>query len=89
LTCSSNFISGARRDPAAGNAACWEEELMLNRALAAARSVMPPLIRTDERGVTALEYGLILALIAAAIVAAVALVGTDLASTFNQIASSV
>ena len=46
-------------------------------------------IRRDERGVTALEYGLIAALIAVAIVSAVTLVGTNLASTFNKIATSV
>ena len=43
----------------------------------------------DEHGVTALEYGLIAALIAVVIVASVKLVGTRLASTFSQIATSV
>ena len=46
-------------------------------------------IRRDERGVTALEYGLIAALIAVAIVSAVTKVGTNLASTFTKIATSV
>ncbi len=43
----------------------------------------------SEAGVTALEYGLIAALIAVAIVVAVTLVGTNLTSTFNKIATSV
>ena len=39
----------------------------------------------DEEGVTAIEYGLIAALIAVAIVAAVTLLGTNLATTFSNI----
>ena len=39
----------------------------------------------DEEGVTAIEYGLIAALIALVIIIAVALVGTGLSSTFNNI----
>ena len=41
----------------------------------------------DEDGVTAIEYGLIAALIAVVIIAAVASVGTRLSCTFNRIAS--
>ncbi|UTD25552.1 Flp family type IVb pilin [Bradyrhizobium sp. WD16] len=40
----------------------------------------------SERGVTAIEYGLIASLIAVAIIVAVALVGTNLAAIFNYIA---
>lgn len=39
----------------------------------------------DERGATAVEYGLIVALIAAVIVAVVALVGTDVLGGFNTV----
>jgi pilus assembly protein Flp/PilA len=42
----------------------------------------------DERGATAIEYGLIAALIAVAIITAVGLVGTNLTSTFNSVASA-
>jgi pilus assembly protein Flp/PilA len=42
-------------------------------------------IRSEE-GVTAIEYGLIAALIAVAIIAAVTLVGTNLATIFTSIA---
>jgi pilus assembly protein Flp/PilA len=43
----------------------------------------------SESGVTAIEYGLIAALIAVAIITAVTLVGTNLTATFNNIASKV
>ena len=41
----------------------------------------------EEDGVTAIEYGLIAALIAVAIIAAVGLVGDELVNIFNRIAS--
>jgi len=41
-----------------------------------------------EEGVTALEYGLIAALIAAVIVGAVTLLGQNVNNTFNTIAGS-
>lgn len=40
----------------------------------------------DEEGVTAIEYGLIAALIAVVIIAAVQLIGTNLTAVFNYIA---
>jgi len=43
---------------------------------------------TDESGVTAIEYGLIAALIAVVIIGAVQLVGTALSDVFNFIATS-
>ena len=42
----------------------------------------------DETGVTAIEYGLIAALIAVVIIGAVTTVGTDLQGVFNSIATS-
>lgn len=41
----------------------------------------------DESGVTAVEYGLIAALIAVAAVTVMGTVGTNLSSTFNTIAT--
>ncbi|MCO5398531.1 Flp family type IVb pilin [Ralstonia soli] len=41
----------------------------------------------DEDGVTAIEYGLLAALIALAIIAAATAVGTHLSATFSYIAS--
>lgn len=42
----------------------------------------------DEDGATAIEYGLIAALIAVAIIAALQAVGSNLQATFNNVASS-
>ncbi|MDX8036253.1 Flp family type IVb pilin [Lentzea sp. BCCO 10_0856] len=41
----------------------------------------------DDRGATAVEYGLMVALIAIVIIAGVALVGTNLLALFNEIAA--
>ena len=40
----------------------------------------------DERGVTAIEYSLIAALIAVAAISSFTLIGTDLSSTFSTVA---
>jgi pilus assembly protein Flp/PilA len=47
------------------------------------------LIQKREEGVTAIEYGLIAALIALAIIAAVTLLGTNLNMTFSRVAACV
>jgi pilus assembly protein Flp/PilA len=43
----------------------------------------------DQTGATAIEYGLIAALIAVVIITAVTAVGTSLSTTFNTISGSV
>ena len=43
----------------------------------------------DDSGATAIEYGLIVALIAVVIIGAVTLVGTNLGTQFNTVASTV
>ena len=43
----------------------------------------------DEQGVTAIEYGLIAALIAVAVIVAVKTLGTNLSTMFTSIAASV
>jgi pilus assembly protein Flp/PilA len=50
-------------------------------------SKLANLIKKEE-GVTAIEYGLIAALIAVAIIAAVTLVGTKLQGTFSTVSSN-
>jgi pilus assembly protein Flp/PilA len=50
--------------------------------------VTRPLYR-DDRGASAVEYGLLVALIAAVIVTAVTLIGTNLTSVFNKVANSI
>ncbi len=42
----------------------------------------------DDRGATAIEYGLIASLIALAIITAVTAVGTNLNNTFNSVATN-
>ena len=42
----------------------------------------------DEEGATAIEYGLIAALIAVAIITAVRAVGTELSNTFSTVESN-
>ncbi|BAH74129.1 Flp family type IVb pilin [Solidesulfovibrio magneticus] len=42
----------------------------------------------DEEGATAVEYGLMAALIAAVIITAVTSIGTNLTTTFNTVATS-
>ncbi len=44
---------------------------------------------SEEEGVTAIEYGLIAALIAVVIIAAIGMVGTELGSTFTTIQTAV
>jgi pilus assembly protein Flp/PilA len=46
-------------------------------------------LKLDKRGVTALEYGLIAALIAVVIIGAVTTLGGNLSTTFGNIATSV
>jgi len=47
------------------------------------------LIKNDDKGATAIEYGLIAALIAVAIITAVTSVGSKLSGTFNNVSSAV
>jgi pilus assembly protein Flp/PilA len=49
--------------------------------------ILAKLLR-DENGATAIEYGLIAALISVVIIAAVTLVGSHLSTTFNSIATA-
>jgi pilus assembly protein Flp/PilA len=44
-------------------------------------------LRFDKRGVTAMEYGLIAALVAVVIIGAVTTVGTNLNTVFNAISA--
>jgi len=46
-------------------------------------------MRTDRLAVTALEYGLIASLVAVVIIAAVRVLGTNLSTTFQKVATSI
>ncbi len=45
-------------------------------------------LRGDDRGVTSVAYGLMVSLIAIAIIVAVTLVGTQLTNLFNTVAAA-
>ena len=47
------------------------------------------LLNRDDRGATAVEYGLMVALIAVVIIAAVTLLGKNLSTLFNNVATSI
>jgi len=49
----------------------------------------PVRLRRDDRGATAVEYGLIVALIAAVIITAVALLGTNISTVSNTVATDI
>jgi pilus assembly protein Flp/PilA len=51
------------------------------------RKMLEAFVR-DENGATAIEYGLIAALIAVAIIGGVTAVGTSLSSTFTSVSSN-
>ena len=46
-------------------------------------------LRSDDRGVTSVEYGLMVALIAVIIIGAVTLLGQNLLNIFNQVAAAI
>jgi pilus assembly protein Flp/PilA len=46
-------------------------------------------VRRNEKGATAVEYGIMVALIAVAIIVAVSFLGTGLTNTFNDVACKV
>jgi pilus assembly protein Flp/PilA len=46
-------------------------------------------LRAEDRGVTSVEYGLMVALIAVVIIVAVALLGTNLSTLFNNVAGQI
>jgi pilus assembly protein Flp/PilA len=52
-------------------------------------STLAARLRRDQRGATAVEYGIMVALIAVVIIVAVTLLGSNLTSTFNSVACKV
>ena len=60
---------------------------MLVNYIRAAMTTKLAQLNVDKRAVTAIEYGLIAALIAVVIIAAVSSLGTHISSTFNAVAS--
>jgi pilus assembly protein Flp/PilA len=63
------------------------ETSTIEQHLAASARAVRALLR-DQSGVTAIEYGLIAALIAVAAVTVMGTVGTNLSTTFNTVAGA-
>ncbi len=61
----------------------------MNHLIQLSRSAAVWLNATSNRGVSAIEYGLLAALIALVIIAAVTTLGTNLQGVFNTISTSV
>jgi len=53
------------------------------------QSYLTRLLNRDDRGATAVEYGLMVALIAVVIIGAVTLLGQNLLNIFNTVAAAV
>ena len=62
----------------------WEEPFTMTKIAAKVQTLL-----NKERGATAVEYGLMVALIAVVIIAAVSLLGNNLSTTFNNVASQI
>ncbi|WP_234729465.1 Flp family type IVb pilin [Acidocella facilis] len=60
---------------------------MLANYIRAAMTTKLAQLNVDKRAVTAIEYGLIAALIAVVIITAVSTLGKNISSTFNSVAS--
>ncbi|MGV8954551.1 MAG: Flp family type IVb pilin [Cypionkella sp.] len=68
------------------NSPPWKGTEMLSRLV---KLQLKAAALRDDRGATAVEYGLMVALIAIVIIVAVTLLGTNLNSLFGRVASSV
>ena len=65
----------------------WKGCLMLKLAMFA-QTFLARLVRRDDRGASAVEYGLLVFLIALVIIGAVTLLGKNLSSIFNSVATA-
>ena len=54
-----------------------------------AQTYLAGLLNRDDRGATAVEYGLMVALIAVVIITAVTLLGNNLSTLFNNVATAI
>lgn len=53
------------------------------------RNYLDQSLRQDDRGATAVEYGLLVALIAVVVIVAVTALGSKLSTLFNSVTSSI
>jgi len=70
-----------------GNRTEISEEYLMRQFILRARAALQGLA-TDQKGVTAVEYGVIAALIIVVCIAAIAIVGTNLNTTFDTVGTS-
>jgi len=59
------------------------------KVLAFLQNFLAAPVRRDDRGATAVEYGLILVFIAVVIIAGLTLLGTNLLALFNNVAGQI
>ncbi len=59
------------------------------KVLVSLQNILAQPLRRDDRGATAVEYGLILVFIAVAIIVALTLLGTKLAGLFTSVANQI
>jgi pilus assembly protein Flp/PilA len=59
------------------------------KVLVALQNLLAEPLRRDDRGATAVEYGLILVFIAVVIIAGLTLLGTKLLALFNNVAGQI
>ena len=59
------------------------------KVLVSLQNILAQPLRRDDRGATAVEYGLILVFIAVAIIIALTLLGTKLAGLFTNVANQI
>jgi len=62
----------------------WEEPFTMTKIAAKIHTLL-----NQDRGATAVEYGLMVALIAVVIITAVSLLGNNLSTSFNNVAKQV
>jgi pilus assembly protein Flp/PilA len=63
-------------------------EVVMFRVLACVANVVTAPLRRDDRGATAVEYGLIIALIAAVIIIIVGTLGQQVSTAFQTVVTS-
>jgi pilus assembly protein Flp/PilA len=88
------MVSFTGRPVPSGNYECAicirtpKEQSML-KVLVSLQNILAQPLRRDDRGATAVEYGLILVFIAVVIIAGLTLLGTKLLALFNNVAGQI
>ena len=78
----------AAMQPAGGVLFSTRRKILMLKAFSKAHALVNSL-RSEEEGATAVEYGLIVALIAAVIVAVVVILGQDISKAFDKVEKAI